>query len=465
MNWLVKLLSLRGFTLLVDGRDSGKKLQKIRSQRQLKDFVQFGMKLFWRRQAMYVGVAILTAYYFDFLLASLCYMLVLVSEVVDLYISRKVVVWKGDGIRETRRFLALVISSQIFNALAIASFAIILSWSEGPALHFTPLFLLFSAALFAAVNNHQIPQLLLIKLVIYGLAFIFIPLRDLIVLRPPIDSYLWLQFITVGFVLYFIIDCSLIFIKLYKKNMRQFESLKLERDRAMKASEAKSQFLSTVSHELRTPLTSINGSLALMRSSTQKEFPSELSPLLDMAQRNTDRLLLLIGELLDVQKMEADKMRLELEAVNLGEIVREAIETIEHYAHSSGIEIAFVTNAENLMIYGDNSRLLQVMANILSNAIKFSSEGDTVRVSTERKGDKAIVRVSDHGIGIPEEARNRLFQPFSQLDASDTRKFGGTGLGLHITKKILDRHLAKIDFESVVGTGTVFSIEFDLLPD
>lgn len=463
--WLAKRIPMRDFVVLADKPGSGKRLQKIRSEHQLKDFVKVGMNLFWQRQAMFAGVALLTAYYFDFFLASICYLFLLLAEATDLCISKKVIVWKGGSIRETRKYLALVIMSQILSTLAIASFAIVMSWTEGPSLHFTPLFLLFAAALFAAVNNHQIPQLLLIKLLIYGLAFIFIPARDLIVDQPPLDSYLWLQFITVGFVLYFIVDCSRIFVDLYRKNMRQFESLKLERDRAMRASEAKSQFLSTVSHELRTPLTSIKGSLDLMRSGAASEIPDELSPLLDMAQRNTDRLLLLIGELLDLQKMEASQIDLQLEAVNLEEIVQEAVDAISHYARNSRIEVTFEASSEPLMILGDKSRLLQVMANLLSNAIKFSDEGDIIRVSAENEGGMAIIRVADQGIGIPQEARDKLFKPFSQLDASDTRKFGGTGLGLHITKRILDKHGANIDFESDVGVGTTFLLEFETLPD
>ncbi|MFV2052265.1 sensor histidine kinase [Aliiroseovarius sp. YM-037] len=431
----------------------------------MKDFVEGGMTLFWQRQAMFAGVALLTAYYFDLLLAVFCYLLCLVAEAIDLYLSKQVVRWPGGSIRETKKYLALITLSQILSALSIALFAIVISWFEGPALHFTPLFLLFAAALFAAVNNHQLPQLILIKLLIYGASFIFIPLRDLIVVRPAFDSYLWLQFITVVFVLYFVIDCSRIFMKLYRKNLLQFENLKLERDRAMRASEAKSQFLSTVSHELRTPLTSIKGSIDLIHGGAAGKVTPELAPLVELARRNSDRLLLLISELLDLQKMEAGEVSLNFAAVNVSQLVRESINAISHHARTSQIEVSLEINDGELVIWGDYSRLLQVMANLLSNAIKFSAEGDNVKVVVEKRGNSASVVVVDQGIGIPNDAGEILFKPFSQIDSSDTRKVGGTGLGLHITKRILDKHNATIDFKSDVGKGTAFTLGFELLSD
>ena len=462
---LFKRVSFVCFQFLLRSPERNSHFHPVRSERRLKDFVEGGMKLFWQRQAMFAGVALLTAYYFDFLLAAICYLICLLAEAIDLHLSKQVVRWTGNSIRETKKYLALITLSQILSALSIALFAIVISWFEGPAIHFTPLFLLFAAALFAAVNNHQLPQLILIKLLIYGASFIFIPLRDLIVVKPSFDSYLWLQFITVVFVLYFVIDCSRIFMKLYRKNLLQFENLKLERDRAMRASEAKSNFLSTVSHELRTPLTSIKGSIDLIHGGAAGVMTPELAPLVGLAQRNTDRLLLLISDLLDLQKMEAGEVRLELAAVKLDDLVREAIEAISHHARTSQIEVRFAVHDDDLIIWGDSSRLLQVMANLLSNAIKFSAVEDVVQVTVEKKGTSALVVVADQGIGIPKDARELLFQPFSQVDASDTRKVGGTGLGLHITKRILDKHNATIDFKSEVGMGTTFVLEFELLSD
>ena len=438
-------------------------VETYRMRQRLKDFVQGSLTLFWQRQVMFLGVAAMTVAYYNVFLAMVCYLICLCSEMLDLYFTKRILHDKRDAEFPTKYYVVCITLCQIFSALAISMFAVIISWYEGPTFHFTPLFLLFAAALFAAVNNHQLPQLILIKLVIYGLAFLFIPLRDLVIEQPAMNSFLWLQFLTVAFVLYFIIDCSRIFVLLYKKTLVQLDRLKVERDRAMQASEAKSQFLSTVSHELKTPLTSVKGSLDLIKSGGFGDVPDTMSPLFDLAGKNSERLLLLINDLLDMQKIDRSDLQFRFTEVNPWTLVTDAISAISHHAQSAGIEIRRDGRDEGLAIRADHSRMLQVLGNILSNAIKFSESGTTVNVSVQNIGQKVIISVSDQGIGIKADHRELVFEPFSQVDSSDTRSIGGTGLGMTISKRILDRHNAAIDFTSVPDSGTTFFITFEVL--
>lgn len=442
---------------------SAQDIGAYRMRHRLKDFVRGSLTLFWQRQAMFVGVGLMAAYFYNVTLAIACYLVCLASEMLDLYFTRRILNDDRDQDFPTQFYVASITFCQIFSAFAISLFAVVISWYEGPSFHFTPLFLLFAAALFAAVNNHQLPQLILIKLVIYGLTFLFIPVRDLVIEQPAWDSFLWLQFLTVVFVLYFIIDCSRIFILLYKKTLVQLDRLRVERDRAMQAAEAKTQFLSTVSHELKTPLTSVKGSLDLIKSGGFGDVPDKMQPLFDLAGKNSDRLLLLINDLLDMQKMDSRDLKFRFAEVNPWTLVTEAISAISHHAQSANIEIIREGSDEGLAIRADHSRMLQVMGNILSNAIKFSKADTKITVSVKRAAKTVIISVKDQGIGIDPAHRSLIFEPFSQVDSSDTRSIGGTGLGMNITRRILDRHNARIDFTSVLGVGTTFYVTFDLL--
>jgi len=149
----------------------------------------------------------------------------------------------------------------------------------------------------------------------------------------------------------------------------------------------------------------------------------------------------------------------------VNDLVKEAVESTAGYAGKLGIHVTTILPAQELMIRGDHSRLVQVMNNLMSNALKFSDEGGSVQVRVEAKGDHVRISVEDEGMGIPENARDRVFGKFSQVDSSDIRKVGGTGLGLNITKQLVERHGGRIDYESQQGVGTTFYVEFDLVED
>jgi PAS domain S-box-containing protein len=226
------------------------------------------------------------------------------------------------------------------------------------------------------------------------------------------------------------------------------------------AEKMKSEFVSTVSHELRTPLTSIKGSLGLIRSGVTGDMPQKLMTMLEIAYKNSERLVLLINDILDIEKIEAGKMDFHMVDLDLGPLVVEAVNANEAYAAEHNVKLDVSIPDGPAFVRGDHARLMQVLANLLSNAAKFSSEGGTVEIWLEQLDDIWRLSVTDHGVGIPDEFVSTIFQRFSQADSSDTRKIGGTGLGLSICRAIIDNYDGEIDFSTAVGKGSTFY--FDL---
>ncbi|MBQ0723873.1 MAG: response regulator [Cycloclasticus sp.] len=225
----------------------------------------------------------------------------------------------------------------------------------------------------------------------------------------------------------------------------------------------KSEFVSTVSHELRTPLTSIRGALSLVLGKGAKDIPPKLLRLLETANRNSERLTFLINDILDLEKISAGQLDLKLQAVNLVVLAKRAVEENDAYAHSHQIKLTLqATGQQNTRVYIDEYRLLQVFANLISNAVKFSAKGDTVTVDVKCIDNKMRVSVIDQGPGISDEFRSRIFGRFAQADSSDTREKGGTGLGLTISKAIIEQLGGHIDFNSVLGEGSQFFFELPL---
>ncbi|MFC2968156.1 CHASE domain-containing protein [Acidimangrovimonas pyrenivorans] len=223
-----------------------------------------------------------------------------------------------------------------------------------------------------------------------------------------------------------------------------------------KADQAKSEFVSTVSHELRTPLTSINGSLSLVLNTMAANIPDRALRLLNIAQKNCDRLIPLVNDILDLEKFASGRVQFSFSQENISQLVRRALVDNKPYADQFGVRLRLVHNEPKATATIDVNRFQQVMANLLSNASKFSERGGTVEIAIEREGGMLKISVTDTGKGIPPEFRSRIFQPFSQADSSATREKGGTGLGLNITKQIIERMGGQIDFVSEPGVRTTF---------
>jgi signal transduction histidine kinase len=243
---------------------------------------------------------------------------------------------------------------------------------------------------------------------------------------------------------------------------RLAETLRKAAESASAANAAKTQFVATISHELRTPLTSIKGSLDLLSGGAVGQLPDQARDIVKIALRNSQRLAALVDDLLDLQRIELHGMAIERVPVDLRLLVAEAVDAAGGYGHALGVNLAVTLPDEPVVVDGDVSKLMQVMANLLSNAMKFSGTGSTVDVRLFRTGDTARIEVEDHGVGISEEFRGRMFRPFSQANPSTVRKVSGAGLGLSITRSIVNELSGHIDFVSTLGVGTTFFVELPL---
>jgi len=223
----------------------------------------------------------------------------------------------------------------------------------------------------------------------------------------------------------------------------------------------KDEFVSTVSHELRTPLTSISGSLGLLAGGAAGKLPEAALRLISIAQNNSLRLVRLINDILDIEKIESGQIIFNFKRVDARALVEQVIEANRGYADGFHVH-AWLADAPTLPaaeVYADPDRLAQVLTNLLSNAIKFSPPGGEVLVAVEARDDMIRIAIRDHGPGVPPEFKPRIFEKFAQADATDARQKGGTGLGLSIVRQIVARLGGQVGFEDAVGGGTVFHVE------
>ncbi|NOK09825.1 ATP-binding protein [Corallococcus exercitus] len=225
----------------------------------------------------------------------------------------------------------------------------------------------------------------------------------------------------------------------------------------------KNEFVSTVSHELRTPLTSIRGSLGLLENGIVGELPSQALDMVRIARTNTERLIRLINDILDLEKMESGMLELKLQPQPAQDLVEATLAGVQGMAEAAHVSLR--SDVEGApQVKGDRDRLIQVLTNLVSNAIKFSPQGASVVVAAGLTADGRVrFSVTDQGSGIPEEKLPRLFGRFQQLDASDTRSKGGTGLGLAISQAIVEQHGGRIDVSSPPGQGATFHFTLEAL--
>jgi signal transduction histidine kinase len=221
----------------------------------------------------------------------------------------------------------------------------------------------------------------------------------------------------------------------------------------------KDEFVSTVSHELRTPLTSISGSLGLLMGNAAGNLPKPMARLLAIAHTNSQRLVRLVNDILDIEKMQAGRVVFNFSRVEVRTLVAQAIEANRGYAEGYGVRVRFADSRTAADVRADPDRLLQVITNLLSNAIKFSPADREVVVAVENGADIVRLTVRDHGPGIPVDFRPLIFEKFAQADAGDARQKGGTGLGLSIVKQIVDRLSGEVGFADAPGGGTIFHVQ------
>ena len=225
----------------------------------------------------------------------------------------------------------------------------------------------------------------------------------------------------------------------------------------------KTEFISTVSHELRTPLTSIRGSLGLVLGGVAGDLSEAVKSLIGIANNNCERLIRLINDILDSEKIESGKMALQIKVVDMVRLAHQTVAANEGFAgqHGIGLRLELAGASDTLLQLSiDSDRMQQVITNLISNAVKFSPAGGVVTLRLARQAGRVRLEVIDRGQGIPEDFHDRIFQKFSQADSSDTRLKGGTGLGLNISRALVERMGGDIGFTTKAGEGTTFFCEF-----
>jgi PAS domain S-box-containing protein len=219
------------------------------------------------------------------------------------------------------------------------------------------------------------------------------------------------------------------------------------------------EFISTVSHELRTPLTSICGSLGLLQSGAMGELSDKAAAMVRIAYQNSGRLVRIINDILDIGKIEAGRLDIHATSVTVADLVQQSVEANSGFAAKHQVRFVFDQAHATERVLADAERFMQVMTNLLSNAAKFSPPGADVLIRIVASATTVRVEVEDHGPGIPEEFRGRIFEKFAQADSSTARRFEGTGLGLSITRKLVEAMGGTVGFSTVVGQGTIFHVD------
>jgi signal transduction histidine kinase len=225
------------------------------------------------------------------------------------------------------------------------------------------------------------------------------------------------------------------------------------------AETAKREFVSVVSHELRTPLTSIRGALGLIAAQTTGPLTPATANLVQIAQKNSERLVRLVNDILDMERLESGKFDLDLREVDLAALLQDAIAANTAYAARFGVTYDLAVEPDMPPLLADDSRLLQIMANLLSNAAKFTRPCTTVRVEARANGSFARILVCDQGQGIPHSLHPHLFEKFAQGDNSNTREREGSGLGLSISRQLASRMNGRIGLASSTSEGSTFFLE------
>ena len=246
-----------------------------------------------------------------------------------------------------------------------------------------------------------------------------------------------------------------------KKSKRKIE---LQNIKLKKLDELKSSFLSVTSHELRTPVTPIKGYLQMLLNQKIGSITEEQKKILKIIQRNTNRLDHLIQDILDISRLESDTMRFIPEKTDVKTMVEETVETMQSSADVKNIKINLELKDDIPELTIDKERIKQVIINLLNNAIKFSPDNSSINVKVRREKDDILFEVQDFGRGVPEDKQIKIFETFYQVDSKGDRKFGGVGLGLSISKGIIQAHSGDIWVESTLDTGSTFRFTLPLEP-
>ncbi len=222
----------------------------------------------------------------------------------------------------------------------------------------------------------------------------------------------------------------------------------------------KNEFISIVSHEIRTPLTSIRGAIGLLASGIYQNKPERVQRMLEIALTDSDRLVRLVNDILDLERLESGRLELVKERCDAAHAIAQAVEGVQAIADPEGVRFSLPSGTAT--VWASPDALQQVLTNLLSNAIKFSAPQSIITLTVQPQWQGVLFAVRDSGRGIPPDKVEMIFNPFQQVDASDSRQKGGTGLGLTICQRIVHQHGGRIWVESILGEGSTF---YFTLPD
>ncbi len=244
---------------------------------------------------------------------------------------------------------------------------------------------------------------------------------------------------------------------------KKTEELEQTNEKLKELDKLKTRFFSNISHELRTPLTLILAPIDSFLNGTYGEMSQTHLKILQSIQRNTHRLLKLINDLLDFSKIEAGKMELKVRNCNISDLLSYCVASVESGAISQKINLSFHDHTQSLVVQMDPDLMEKAIFNLLSNAMKFNHAGGMIRVELKKDQERFTIAVKDSGIGIPEDKIATIFERFTQVDSSSTRKYEGTGIGLSLTKEIVQLHEGQITVESELGKGSLFTLDLPIL--
>ncbi len=259
-----------------------------------------------------------------------------------------------------------------------------------------------------------------------------------------------------------LIELQLVFDRLAIAIESREQILQSDIEQLREVERLKTDFVSTVSHELRTPLTSMRGALSLVLAGAAGEVSEKTRSLLQIALKNTERLIRLINDILDIEKIESGHVEIRRDRCDLVQVLHTTLNGLEAYVLDAGVRLT-LESERAVTVTGDGDRLVQIFTNLVSNAVKFTPRGGEVRIRLVTDEGVARVSVIDQGPGIPPEFQARIFGKFQQAARADARRSGGTGLGLAIARAIVELHGGSIGFDTAAGAGTTFTVELPFM--
>lgn len=406
----------------------------------------------------------IAGYYYGFALGFWGYLLCLATELVENVISKRALRARISNGSDARCWRKWIIASAALHAGAMAVAANAVAMANPGGLHFLPILFTFAAALYAATNNHQLLSVLAVRFTIYGASLLTIAGRELVGDVPPLSSPMWMQFACVVVIFYLITDCSRAYRRMFLERLQKIEELRDSRDVARKAFDDRNAMISALTHDLRTPLNAMLGTAQLLDMTDLTEKQHEYAQTIISAGWFMNTLL---TDILDSEKLAAGKMTISPIESDLKGLLYNVIDLHTGNAQAKDLDLTLsIAAGVPSTLRFDPVRVMQVVNNLISNAVKFTSSGSIGLHASFREtheGSFVSISVSDTGVGISEEDAARLFMPFEQAGTS-AFDYGASGLGLWISRNLVHMMGGDIALRSDPGRGSVFTITFVSAP-